>query len=57
MIQSDEYLGGDFVILPAAGKSVLAKDVAKNYVWLRPIVECIRDKVPSNHFLADVFRP
>ena len=57
LIRSGEYRGGNFVVVPEAGKAITAKDVAHNYVWLRPVVEEIRDKVPSVHLLADMLLP
>ena len=35
-------------------RSISAKDLQANFTWLRPVLQRIRDKVPSGYFLADV---
>ena len=55
LIRGGDLSGGELVVLEDAIARPSYKDIAANFVWLRPVVEAYPERVPSGFFLADAF--
>ncbi|CAJ1437970.1 unnamed protein product, partial [Effrenium voratum] len=55
LIRGGDLSGGELVVLEDAIARPSYKDIAANFVWLRPVVEAYPERVPSGFFLTDVF--
>ncbi|CAK9056302.1 unnamed protein product [Durusdinium trenchii] len=55
VLESDNYKGGDLIMLGSAIARPSAQELANNYVWLKPIIQASPTKVPSAYFVTDAF--